>query len=280
MPRHVFIHLELAALALSGICLAAPTAGHATIVFRRPLVHDIVAPRILLIAEHKTFWIEPISGESGTALPVFVTLPEGVRYAPGSARKPAYLLFRNVPPTISFSVGFRLKGNWAVGLGDINKITMLSAPGYVAEIHLEAVLYLGGDQEPMLREISIELYPPAKRAEPATTAAIDTEIKESPQAISSAMVPAESVELLRRGDMLLSAGDFESARLVYSELASQGNAQAALLMARTYDPDVLRNTFIVGLKPDAEQAMLWYRKAADLGDTIARQHLDRLADKR
>jgi TPR repeat protein len=86
--------------------------------------------------------------------------------------------------------------------------------------------------------------------------------------------------LLRRADTLLHSADFESARLIYAALADNGIAQAAVLMAQTYDPEVLKKRFVVGMSPDIDKAMEWYRRAIELGESGARRRLDILAVQR
>jgi TPR repeat protein len=150
---------------------------------------------------------------------------------------------------------------------------------------MQAVLYQGADLEPLIRDVLLDLKP-ADSAEVTSSAPTETASAPS-RALSGTRPPphirltsAEVTELLRRADTLLHAGDFQSARLIYSELADDGSAEAALLMAWTFDPDVLRTAFIVGMTPDVETAKHWYRKAAQLGAAGAQQRFDILAAER
>jgi TPR repeat protein len=84
--------------------------------------------------------------------------------------------------------------------------------------------------------------------------------------------------LLKRANSLLAIGDIASARLLLERAADAEDADAALLLARTYDPDVLRSSDARSVKPDPAQARIWYRRAAELGSQHARQRLAQMQD--
>jgi hypothetical protein len=77
--------------------------------------------------------------------------------------------------------------------------------------------------------------------------------------------------LIGRGDVFLQQLDVASARLFYRRAAQEGSAAGALAMAGTFDPITLDRRPIRGVRPDAAAALKWYRKAAELGDTNAKQ---------
>ena len=87
----------------------------------------------------------------------------------------------------------------------------------------------------------------------------------------------EIASLLRRGQDLIAAGDFASARLILTHVAESGNAEAAFILAGTYDPAVLGTRRIVGVQPDAAKARAWYARAAEQGSSEARGRLDQSA---
>lgn len=61
-------------------------------------------------------------------------------------------------------------------------------------------------------------------------------------------------------------GDFKSAFSVFSQLASNGNAQGQFQLSLLY-------TFGRGVKPDAKTALYWLRQAAIHGDSPAQSNL-------
>jgi hypothetical protein len=83
----------------------------------------------------------------------------------------------------------------------------------------------------------------------------------------------EVEQLMKRGRYLLAAGDIASARLILTRLANSGEAEAALLLAGTYDAAELAKARIVGAVPDAAKARSWYEKAAEQGSQEARRRL-------
>ncbi|WP_338661846.1 hypothetical protein VQH23_16620 [Pararoseomonas sp. SCSIO 73927] len=88
--------------------------------------------------------------------------------------------------------------------------------------------------------------------------------------------PALLLLLLRRGDALLALGDVSAARLFYERAAAAGSAPAAIAMARTYDPAILGELGVRGLRPERDAAIAWYRRAVALGGAGASGPLERL----
>ena len=78
----------------------------------------------------------------------------------------------------------------------------------------------------------------------------------------------EIAALLARGDSLLEAGDIVSARLFYERASDAGNGRAALRLGATYDPSFLGRVHL-SRYADATQALAWYRRARDLGESGA-----------
>jgi hypothetical protein len=86
----------------------------------------------------------------------------------------------------------------------------------------------------------------------------------------------EIILLLKRGKDLIAIGDLAAARLVLRKAADANNAEAALALAATYDPFVLRELKVYGFTPDAAMARLWYEKATELGSPAAPRRLEML----
>jgi hypothetical protein len=84
---------------------------------------------------------------------------------------------------------------------------------------------------------------------------------------------------LRRADALIASGDLAAARLVLRHAADDGNAQAAMTLAGTYDPAVLEKLGVHGFVPDVAMARSWYEKAKKFGAAEAAQRLEVLANK-
>ncbi len=83
----------------------------------------------------------------------------------------------------------------------------------------------------------------------------------------------ELATLFNRAKGLLAAGDIPSARLLLERAADAQEPSAALMLARTYDPDVLGTQDARNIIPDPAMARAWYRKAAQFGSTDAQRRL-------
>jgi TPR repeat protein len=86
----------------------------------------------------------------------------------------------------------------------------------------------------------------------------------------------EVTVLLKWGKDLIANGDIAAARLILKRAADANNAEAALALAATYDPFVLRELKVYGFTPDAAMARIWYEKATELGSPAAPRRLEML----
>lgn len=84
--------------------------------------------------------------------------------------------------------------------------------------------------------------------------------------------------LMKRAKDMLATGDIPAARLLLERAAEGQDADAALLLARTYDPAVLGTSDVRNITPEPDQARSWYRTAAQLGSAEAQQRLAQLTD--
>ena len=119
---------------------------------------------------------------------------------------------------------------------------------------------------------------PAAAAAPVATAPIAT----APVAAPANPPPARKLDaeevamLLNRAKGLLAAGDIASARLLLERAADAQETRAMLLLAQTYDPEVLGTQDIRNIVPDPAMARVWYQKAAQLGSADAQRRLAQL----
>jgi hypothetical protein len=128
---------------------------------------------------------------------------------------------------------------------------------------------------------------PSSTAPPAPSAAPPPAPSAAAQAAPPAAPPAPPVRrlspdelgtLLKRANGLLAIGDIAAARLLLERAADAQEADAALLLARTYDPLVLGTKDTRAITPDPAQARIWYRRAAELGSQHAQQRLTQMQD--
>jgi hypothetical protein len=87
----------------------------------------------------------------------------------------------------------------------------------------------------------------------------------------------ETVLLIKQGRLFLANRDPAGARVVLERAAQYKDAEAALMLAGTYDPVVLRELKIYGVAANIAKARTWYEKAKEFGSTEAPRRLEVLA---
>lgn len=110
-------------------------------------------------------------------------------------------------------------------------------------------------------------------AQPARVATISVRSPQAPAPERSFLDTEELVRLVKRGEDFLARGDIAAARLIFGRAAEARDAGAALSLAETYEPEVLRRLNVLGVRPDIGQARTWYAKAAEYGSVEAARRL-------
>ncbi len=101
-----------------------------------------------------------------------------------------------------------------------------------------------------------------------------------PTSSSRRMSPDLLTNLLRRGQLMLDAGDVSAARLLFKRAAEEGSAAAATALGRTYDPEFLNSIGARSSGADEALAMQWYERGSAHGDPEAARLRRRLGDLR
>jgi hypothetical protein len=123
--------------------------------------------------------------------------------------------------------------------------------------------------EPVAREAAREVAP--------VTPAIQEAVPVTREAVPARRIDRDELAaLLKRAKGLLAIGDISSARLLLERAADAQEAEAALMLAGTYDPQVLGSQDMRSVTPDPAAARLWYQKAAQLGSADAKRRLGQL----
>lgn len=83
-----------------------------------------------------------------------------------------------------------------------------------------------------------------------------------------------------RGMAMIKQGSIAEARNFLERAADGNSPDAAMELARTYDPEELRKagSAIFGIVPDAARAKFWYQRAEKLGATDAAVRLRALGN--
>jgi hypothetical protein len=144
----------------------------------------------------------------------------------------------------------------------------VSIPGFASTPVVSALATLSGKPEP-----EVGMTPAAPTLEATSTTA--SPLPQKPP-VELGFSAAQIATLLARGDALFGTGDVASARLFYERVADAGEAQAALRLAETFDPVFLNQAHLRGVPADSGMALLWYRRARDLGAREVERELKRL----
>ena len=155
----------------------------------------------------------------------------------------------------------------------------------IAAAYQSALKGQGGTPEPVVREPSREVAALSPAAAPVmaavpTVPAAPAVREPAPAPREAAPVrridPDELASLLKRAKSLLAIGDITSARLLLERAADAQEPEAALMLAGTYDPQVLGSQDLRSVTPDPEAARAWYQKAAQMGSADAKRRLGQL----
>jgi Sel1 repeat len=122
-------------------------------------------------------------------------------------------------------------------------------------------------------------HPPSRPASnlPPSVATSEPALDTMSSFVSTIKLTSDEIAmLLNRGEDFFKDGDLVSARLLFRRAATAGNAEAAFVLGRTFDPAIANRMGIIGIKPDMASARQWYERAAELGSPEASQELARL----
>jgi hypothetical protein len=126
------------------------------------------------------------------------------------------------------------------------------------------------------REEMRNAYQSALQSQAPPAAAV-TAPPAAPVAVLHRLDPNEVAASMKRANDLIASGDIAAARLVLRRVADDGDAQAAVTLAETYDPAILDRLGVHGTVPDIALARKWYEAAQKYGSVEAAQRLAALA---
>jgi hypothetical protein len=219
-------------------------------------------PSRLVVASQQTFANEPL------ALAVSVE--------PSSGRES--LVFAGLAVGTRLSAGVPVSDtSWQVPSSKLLGLSLYAPRDFVGVMNT-AIELLSPDKQ-LLDTRAVQLEWIVKK--PAPPAQSDAPIA-SANPSTPAIQPIDSdraAALLQRGRELLGTGDIVAARLAFQPLADAGNAEAALALGATFDPQYLARQNVIGVAGDEAKARAWYQRAVELGSTEAKNILARMATK-
>jgi hypothetical protein len=233
---------------------SAPTAGN-------PSVQQAPEPR-LVVRDRRAYLNEPIL--LGLSL-------EG-------AQGGEFLRLKGLEAATRLSSGRLVEPeSWQVSAFDIGNLFAYPPKDYIGTMN--AVVDLHTRDERIVDSYPVRLeWIKTTLGSSTSTAPAEPDRSPAPQSpvTTLKLQPDELAVLVRRGQEMLKVGDIPAARMMLRRAANGGDAEAALILASTFDPIVIREMGVVGLAPDLTEALAWYRKASALGSREAQQRISRL----
>ncbi|MDI4235520.1 hypothetical protein OZ411_22175 [Bradyrhizobium sp. Arg237L] len=210
-------------------------------------------------------------------------LPLGVRV--GAPPPGAVIAIGGLPAGARLTAGKRVAANeWRVPASEISAVSVIPPDGFVGQMVVTVELRDGDGAALVGSSIRLS-WKPAASVAAQPPAAVVAAAPARPAAASPPpqmdtvrnLDPKEISVVVKRGQDLLASGDIAAARLLLLRAAEARDARAALLLARTYDPIVLKQLGASGPLADLAQARNWYQKAKEWGEPEAQRQLDALA---
>jgi hypothetical protein len=172
-------------------------------------------------------------------------------------RTGGFVVINGLMAGAKLAVGTQLgESSWWVPAADLNRVVVQPPPHFAGAMDLTVELRLADTKLSDKKSLHLEWVP---------AASVD---------------PNEIAALLKRGNELLSSGDIAAAQLVLRRAAEAGSAQAAMILAGTYDPALIEKLGTHGFTPNVTVARQWYEKAKQLGSIEAARRLELMALKR
>ena len=210
------------------------------------------------------------TGVRGEPVPLGVTLQ-------GRADD-AVVVVMGLAPGMSLSAGRAAgAGSWEIAAADLPNAWIGPPLEFVGALEVIAELRVVGTMADR-RAIPLEWRAPPERDAMAASAGQVSALPPKGLPVQRQLDRDEVAVLLRRGKEFFANGDLPAARVVLRRAAEAGDAEAALSLAATYDPVVLRELKVLGFAADVATARAWYEKARDLGSAKAARRLEILAE--
>jgi hypothetical protein len=185
------------------------------------------------------------------------------------------LLLDGLAPGTTLSAGTaKSPSSWQLPDNKLDGLYLFAPKDFVGVMNT-AVDLLGPDERLLdsrtmqLKWIARQPMPAPKTASPEATARVHADAGQSSVPAIEPIDADEAAILIQKGRDFLGSGDISAARVAFRRLADAGNADAALALARTYDPNYLTARNFLGVRGDRATARALYQRAKELGSAEA-----------
>jgi hypothetical protein len=171
------------------------------------------------------------------------------------------LTIRGLPEGASFSAGRPYgRTEWSL------------RPDEIGDLSLTLPLAASGE-----RSLSVELI----AADGTVIASGTTRLDIAPDPKAALILRPDDTarigELIAHGRKMIEVGYLAGARGYFNRAAEAGSADAALALGDTYDPSFITEIGARGIRPDLNEARIWYERAKTLGSPVADERIAALA---
>lgn len=240
-----------------------------------------------------TLQVADVAGETNSLIPL------ALHAEPAGLGQDILLKISGIPEGAYLTSGHRGDDQiWSLSLAETQNVKLVVPQAQEPQIDLAVAAFepktgeLAAPVKTMTVALSDVVVQPTSAPPPEQTASAQKSAL--PQADASglpaAVPPPESIEIalaapetpqtaqmILEGDSLFKSGDVRAARKAYERAwGDDGSAAAAFGIARSYDPLVLAGLALKNAKPDKDQAILWYQRAASSGNPDAAEAIVRL----
>jgi hypothetical protein len=211
----------------------------------------------------------PAAASSEIALPIEIG-------PPGAIPKGSFVTLRGLPPGVALRDGHAVgPGWWAIPISALPSLTAQVPDGLSGRSEIVISLIatdgrlLAQDRSALVIRPSLQtgaaVAPPRGLTPPAPELSDDQRMR--------------AERLFARGEAYLVNGNIMGARDFFERAADAGLPAAALQLAATYDPEVLKRLKAQSVAPDTALARKWYERARELGSAEAGEALIRLGSQ-
>jgi hypothetical protein len=211
-------------------------------------------------ASQEEFTVADVTGQAGQSILLNIK--------PNPTDPPEDLFaITGLPPEAKLSSGTAYDDFWLVRRKELPSLSLLTPDAFSRKFQIAITRVRSADRPPVTLTATISILGKS----PAAGALSSMQRGPAPYL----RTPNENV-LFDKAIERFKKGDVSGARAIFEVLAAKGDADAAIAMGETYDPVVLAQLFVKGLQPDEGKAIMWYKKAEELGDQRAKIRLNAL----
>jgi hypothetical protein len=224
---------------------------------------ELAPLRYLAQQSRDDFTVADTSGIAGKKIPLSIA-------SSVNASEDDLFEITGVPAEATLTAGECYNDFWLLRRKDLPSLAIVTPEWFTQKITIAVTRTGGANRLPFTRSMTVNVSIGA-------VAGSAIEVPPPVPAASSGYVRSQNeAGQFEKAYEKFKQGDVAGARAVFEYLAAKGDAEAAVAMGETFDPIVLRQIYVKGLKPDAAAAAAWYKKAQQLGDAKARVRLNAL----